>query len=473
MKEKTPVPYSVGIAHWKESKRLMLRLFVALGDVTMVGLAYATAFLLRFHCPAFIHAFPITKGVPSPVDYLTAAPVILFMWVLAISWQGCYRRIHLPALDDGIRLFRAAVMGTLLAMSSMFLYREASFSRIVFVSGGLFGYGLVYFYRQMLKIAYVYRVQWNKKPKRVLILGEGYLASSLKKILDKQGDRAIMTSGRIDTTAIRRTVGRSRINEVLLAHPKISHHDTVLLAGFCEENGVIFRLIPDILEIRMGEVLIDDSLGLPTFQIKPISLQGTSFLTKRVMDVSLSSLLIGFFFVPLLMIAIMIKITSRGPVFYKHERVGFRQRPFKFMKFRTMGVNADDLLQALKDKSDRKGPVFKMKNDPRVTWVGQFLRRFSLDELPQVINVLRGEMSLVGPRPQVLWEAAHYDEWAKKRLNVLPGITGLWQVSGRAELTYEEMIELDIYYIEHWSPGLDIKILLRTLPAVLFAKGAY
>jgi len=135
--------------------------------------------------------------------------------------------------------------------------------------------------------------------------------------------------------------------------------------------------------------------------------------------------------------------------------------------------NADDLLQKLKEKSDRKGPVFKMKNDPRITLIGGFLRRYSLDEVPQLINVLRGEMSLVGPRPQVLWEASVYDEWAKKRLNVLPGITGLWQVSGRAELTYEEMIELDIYYIEHWSPGLDIKILLRTIPAVLLAKGAY
>jgi exopolysaccharide biosynthesis polyprenyl glycosylphosphotransferase len=223
----------------------------------------------------------------------------------------------------------------------------------------------------------------------------------------------------------------------------------------------------------MGEVIIDESLGVPTFQIKPVSLQGTAFLTKRVMDVCISSLLLGFFFIPLVIIALVIKLTSKGNIFYEHARVGFRQRTFQFMKFRTMVQDADALLQQLKVKSDRKGPVFKMKNDPRVTSIGRFLRRYSLDEIPQLINVLRGEMSLVGPRPQVIWEAQHYDEWAKKRLNVLPGITGLWQVSGRAELTYEEMIELDIYYIEHWSPGLDIKILLRTIPAVLFAEGAY
>lgn len=467
------VPYHLGISQWKESKYFLTRALVLLGDVSAAALAYSLAYLIRFHADTFVSVFPVTKGVPAFSAYVKAGPIILFMWALSISWQGAYKRIHLPALDDAIRVFRAAVMGTLLAMSAMFLYRDVSYSRVVFLLGGAFGYGFVYAYRQLLKITYISWVQRNRKPKRVLVLGEGYLAESLKKILEKHGDRAVLSAGETDLEAIRRTIMRSRINEVLLAHPKISHKDTASLANFCEEHGAIFRLIPDILEIRMGELLIDESLGLPTFQIKPVSLQGTAFFTKRLMDISIASLLITVFFVPLLVIAILIKLTSRGPVFYRHSRVGFRQRPFEFMKFRTMVQDADDLLQGLKDKSDRKGPVFKMKNDPRVTKIGQFLRRFSLDEIPQLINVLRGEMSLVGPRPQVVWEAAHYDEWAKKRLNVLPGITGLWQVSGRAELTYEEMIELDIYYIEHWSPGLDIKILLRTLPAVLFAKGAY
>ncbi len=473
VKEKKDVPYHVGIAHWKESRRLLIRLLVSLGDIAAVTCAYTLAYAVRFHSPEFIESFPVTKGFPGPDAYIKALPVILFMWVIALSSQGTYRRIHLPALDDGIRILRAAFTGTLLAMSSMFLYRDASYSRLIFGLGGVFGYFSVYLYRQLLKTGYIFYVQSNRRPRRVLVLGEGYLAESLKKVLTKQGDRAVLVADQDDAEAICRTILRSRIHEVLLAHPDISHKDTVKLAMFCEEQGVKFRLIPDILEIRMGEILIDESLGLPTFQIKPVSLQGTAFLTKRVMDVTLSSLLIGVCFIPLLCIAIIIKITSRGPVFYAHSRVGFRQRPFEFMKFRTMCADADDQLQALKEKSDRKGPVFKMKNDPRITKFGAFLRRFSLDEIPQLINVLRGEMSLVGPRPQVLWEAAHYDDWAKKRLNVLPGITGLWQVSGRAELTYEEMIDLDIYYIEHWSPGLDIKILLRTLPAVLFAKGAY
>jgi hypothetical protein len=139
-----------------------------------------------------------------------------------------------------------------------------------------------------------------------------------------------------------------------------------------------------------------------------------------------------------------------------------------------LGVDvADDLLEKLKQQSDRKGPVFKMENDPRVTKFGKILRRLSIDELPQLINVLKGDMSLVGPRPQVLWEASAYNDWAKRRLRTLPGITGLWQVSGRASLSYEEMIELDIYYIENWSCGLDLEILFSTIPAVFTSKGAY
>ena len=247
----------------------------------------------------------------------------------------------------------------------------------------------------------------------------------------------------------------------------------LVLANFCEDRGIKFRLLPDILEVRMGEVLIDESLGVPTLQIKPASLHGTAFFTKRVMDVLLASLFMGVFCVPILFISFLIRLTSPGPILYGHQRMGFGGRPFSFLKFRTMVQNADDLLHELKAKSDRGGPVFKMKKDPRITAIGRYLRRYSIDELPQLINVLKGEMSLVGPRPQVLWETESYSEWARKRLNVLPGITGLWQVSGRAELTFEEMIEMDIYYIEHWSPGLDIKILLKTIPAVLMGKGAY
>jgi exopolysaccharide biosynthesis polyprenyl glycosylphosphotransferase len=227
------------------------------------------------------------------------------------------------------------------------------------------------------------------------------------------------------------------------------------------------------VQICKGEVDIDSSLGIPVFHLRAVSLSGYNFYFKRTLDLVISIIVLSFIWPVLLMVAILIKIDSSGPFLYRHKRMGYRGEVFNFFKFRTMVVNADDLLEKYKKMSERKGPVFKMANDPRITRIGKTLRRYSIDELLQLLNVLRGEMSLVGPRPQVLWEASAYDDWAKRRLRVLPGITGLWQVSGRASLSYEEMIELDIYYIESWSLGLDLKILFNTLPAIFTKEGAY
>ncbi len=465
--------YYVGIPAWKDARPIVLRLAILLGDMFVVGIAYSIAYQIRFYFGPFIRSFPVTKGIPPLSEYIKASPVILFMWVLAISWQGGYKRITMQAIDDAIRIGRGAFLGTILAMSAMFLYRETSYSRLVFMLGGFISYGFLYIYRELIKVSYLYWIHRNKRPHRVLILGNGYLSTALHNILKKQGDRAVLKRTHFELPLVKRTIIRSRIQEVLVANTKMDHKAAVELASFCEDKGVNFRLLPDVMEIRMGEVLVDESLGIPTIQLKPVSLHGTAYITKRAMDVILAGAFMGIFFVPLALLALLIKITSPGSVLYKHKRVGFRGREFDFLKFRTMVRNADDLLEVLRAKSDRQGPVFKMKSDPRVTAIGKFLRRYSIDEIPQLLNVLKGEMSLVGPRPQVIWEAKLYDDWAKKRLNVLPGITGLWQVSGRAELTYQEMIDLDIYYIERWSPGLDIKIMMKTLPAILVGKGAY
>ena len=174
-----------------------------------------------------------------------------------------------------------------------------------------------------------------------------------------------------------------------------------------------------------------------------------------------------------LFIAVLIKISSRGPVFYKQNRVGFKGRFFQMYKFRSMVVGAEEKQSQLQDQNDAQGLIFKMKNDPRVTLAGRFLRKFSLDELPQLFNVIKGDMSIVGPRPPLLNEVESYNSWHKKRLNIPPGITGLWQVSGRSELSFEEMVKLDLFYIESWSLWLDIKIMMKTIPVVLFARGAY
>jgi len=174
-----------------------------------------------------------------------------------------------------------------------------------------------------------------------------------------------------------------------------------------------------------------------------------------------------------LLIAALVKLTSPGPVFYRDRRIGVNEREFSMLKFRTMYVGAEERLPDLESVNEATGALFKLREDPRVTKVGAFLRRFSLDEIPQVLNVLRGEMSLVGPRPLPLRDYERLDAWHRKRYLVLPGLTGLWQISGRSNLGFDDLVRLDFYYLENWSIWLDISILLKTLPAVFAARGAY
>ena len=210
-----------------------------------------------------------------------------------------------------------------------------------------------------------------------------------------------------------------------------------------------------------------------------------SLFMKRLIDICFSLFVIVFGFPFYTLIAVLIKLTSEGPVLFVQDRVGHDGRLFKFFKFRTMMVDSDDGLHRnfaegfIKGKAVEKGeessgkPCFKLREDPRVTSIGRFLRRTSLDELPQFVNVLKSEMTLVGPRPPLSYEIAHYKEWHKKRLTAKPGLTGLWQVSGRSTVPFDEMVMLDLYYIENWSLLLDLKIILRTIPVMLFGLGGY
>jgi exopolysaccharide biosynthesis polyprenyl glycosylphosphotransferase len=276
-----------------------------------------------------------------------------------------------------------------------------------------------------------------------------------------------------DSGKIKSIVHDKSITQIYLVHNNWPDNRLMNFYDWCENVHVDLKFVPGIVQLCKGEVAIDSSLGVPVFHLRSVSLSGFNFYFKRIMDLIIAISILSFIWPMLLMVAILIKIDSPGSFLYRHKRMGYRGRIFDFFKFRTMVINADELLAKYREMSERKGPVFKMAKDPRITLIGRTLRRYSVDELLQLLNVLRGEMSLVGPRPQVLWEASAYDDWAKRRLRVLPGITGLWQVSGRASLSYEEMIELDIYYIESWSPGLDIKILFNTLPAIFSQEGAY
>lgn len=228
-----------------------------------------------------------------------------------------------------------------------------------------------------------------------------------------------------------------------------------------------------LFEVLTNRMLIREVSGLPLITIKGLSLSQGKLLVKRTFDLSLAlaALIVGM---PVwLLIALLIKVDSRGPIFFRQPRLGKEGQAFGMYKFRSMVDDAEARLKQLLEDNEASGPLFKMRQDPRITRVGTWLRRFSLDEFPQLINVVRGEMSLVGPRPPLVEEAAAYTDQQWRRLDMLPGLTGLWQVSGRSDLTFEEMVRLDLLYIENWSVRLDLVVLARTIPAVLSSRGAY
>ncbi len=264
-----------------------------------------------------------------------------------------------------------------------------------------------------------------------------------------------------------------QIDEVIIALPAHMHQQVIRSLKLCERLGTSFNLIPDLYELSLSRIDMDTIEGIPLLGIKQISLNTWQGLITRLIDITVSAaiLIIGC---PLwLFLALAIFLSSSGAIIYKQTRIGLKGRAFQIYKFRSMYKDADQRLAYLLSQNEAEGPLFKIKNDPRITPIGRFLRRTSLDEIPQFINIFKGEMSLVGPRPALPREVAQYQEWQKGRLTIKPGLTGLWQVRGRSNLTFDEGVLMDLYYIENWSLRLYIQILLRTIPAVLFTRGAY
>ncbi|HZS75519.1 MAG TPA: sugar transferase [Ktedonobacteraceae bacterium] len=270
------------------------------------------------------------------------------------------------------------------------------------------------------------------------------------------------------------TVIRSmQIDEVIIALPSNLHQQVIRTVRLCERLGTSFKLVPDLYELSLSRIDMEAVEGVPLIGIRQGSINRIRGIVTRVVDVIVSVILLLVGLPLWLFIALAIRIDSSGEVIYKQTRIGQNGKPFKVFKFRTMYKNADQVLAKLMERNEAQGPLFKIRDDPRITRVGKFLRRTSLDEFPQLINVIKGEMSLVGPRPPLPQEVAQYEEWQKGRLAVKPGMTGLWQVRGRSEISFDEGVLMDLYYIENWSLRLYFQTLLRTIPAVLFRRGAY
>jgi exopolysaccharide biosynthesis polyprenyl glycosylphosphotransferase len=311
--------------------------------------------------------------------------------------------------------------------------------------------------------------------RRVLLVGSPGEVTHLREMLGKsRGGIAYAFAGSVAPgPAVQAALDDGDLDELIVADDGLAETDLFEIVEAAHRAGVKVRVAPRTTELLIERGEYVPGQAVPLFELRPPILAGADYLLKRAFDV-IVALLVAVLGAPLwFLIALLVKVTSRGPVFYADTRIGLGERTFRMLKFRTMVADAEDRRAALEAANEGSGALFKIRNDPRVTRVGRVLRRFSIDEIPNVINVMRGEMSLVGPRPLPARDYGRLESWHRRRSNVLPGMTGLWQIAGRSDLSFDDLVRLDFYYLENWSLWLDITILVKTLPAVVARRGAY
>ena len=308
--------------------------------------------------------------------------------------------------------------------------------------------------------------------RRALGLGRGGIDYEFVGVLSSDGGAAgLPVLGRVED--LPRVLEEQALDELIVSGADIREDELLDLVQEAHRLGVKVRIAPTTAELLRQRAEYVAGQGVPLFELRPPVVAGLDWAVKRAFDVVVSGALILIALPVWAVIALSVKLDSPGPVFYRDRRIGLAEREFGMFKFRSMYVDAASRQAGLEESNEASGPLFKIKDDPRVTKIGRVLRRYSIDEMPQVLNVLRGEMSLVGPRPLPLRDYVQLEDWHRKRYLVLPGMTGLWQVSGRIDLSFDDLVRLDFYYLENWSIWLDISILAKTLPAVLARRGAY
>jgi exopolysaccharide biosynthesis polyprenyl glycosylphosphotransferase len=290
-----------------------------------------------------------------------------------------------------------------------------------------------------------------------------------KKVLSEKGFNSLGTTNMFD-----HLLDKNIIDEVFLALPVKTYYSVMhAIVQSCEERGILVHLVGDVFDLQIARSKIDMFEERSIVTVYTGAMTGPSVILKRAIDILCSALALFCLSPVFLATAILIKATSPGPVFFFQNRAGLNMRPFRMLKFRTMVNDAERMIDQVAHLNEESGPAFKIKNDPRITRVGKWLRKFSIDELPQMINVLKGEMSMVGPRPLFGWEIERLTEaWVKRRFSVRPGLTCIWQVSGRSNITFEKRIQMDLQYIDTWHFGLDLQLLAKTVPVVVMGRGA-
>lgn len=452
---------------------------------------------ILFTCLAFLVSFSLSSifSLEENIGFSTHAsllPLQLALIVSFLSYFGAYKSPN--NMDFGSyswAVFRAVCLAFGVFLSILFFFEIQYVSRLVvlvFAGVDLLALLLVRF---AVRKYYLNISKNSDNALRVLIIGTGDRAAELVAKLKKQADWGLDVVGYLDpdTARVGNIIGKSKVlgtvadihaclkehvvDEVIIAIPRSLLEDAEPIAWACMEEGIKLRFMADVFNLQMANVSLAVVGDLPLLTMEPVAQDESKLFLKRIFDIVVVLVAMPVVLPILALTALAVKLDSPGAALFVQKRVGLRKHLFPMFKFRSMHVDAEKRLQEIEHLNEADGPIFKIKNDPRITRVGKFIRKTSLDELPQLFNVLRGEMSLVGPRPMSIRDVELFDRGIqRKRFSVKPGLTCIWQISGRSNLTFDQWLELDLKYIDNWSLFLDFTILIKTIPVVLFSKGA-
>lgn len=426
--------------------------------------------------------------------HMALVPAVAFLFAWGLSYAGAYRRLRIPffthvwVVASGL----AFSLGALLTIL-FFILHDQSLSRLIIVLFCVIVFITTLLVRAILVWWYFKRDKASVSNRdKILMVGAGKRAIRLSETLQDRSEWGVDVIGYLDTDPdkvgtvagcsakvlgviedIDKVLQQNVVDEVVVAVPRSMINDLGTVFAACERQGVKLKLMSDIFDFQVARMQLKIVGGIPLLSFEPVAQDESALLVKRIFDIvavlSVMPLLVPLFII----VAIAIKLESKGPVFFVQNRVGLRKRIFPMYKFRSMTVDAEERMREIEHLNEAEGPNFKIANDPRITRVGRFIRKTSIDELPQLYNILLGHMTIVGPRPMSIRDVNLFDRGEqRKRFSVRPGLTCIWQISGRSNLSFEKWLELDLAYIDNWSLKLDLEILLKTVPVLLKGDGA-
>ena len=447
-------------------------------DAGLFALSFWLAYALRAN-PDIIRWLELPPP-PRPFEsYLWLYLILIPAAPLVLEASGFYRR---PLLGPRWRKVWPLIQGCVIicmGVTLMLFFARLDMARWTIIWFGGIALVLVLTKEEIIRLVFRSRLGQAQYRKRFILVGVPSEIAQLRQLLAAHPDEGLDVVARVDLSRepvehLVEQLHEHSVNGVIIS-AEHSHFEQIEAAiRACEIEGVEAWLVADFFRTQISRASLDEFYGRPVLVFRATPEFSWQSVVKQVLDFAGAAVLLLVLSPLLLAVAALIKLTSPGPVFFRQQRAGLNGHPFMMYKFRSMVTNAEQLKHELEALNEMTGPVFKVTNDPRITPLGRFIRRFSIDELPQLLNVLCGEMSLVGPRPLPVDEVQRFDDVAhRRRLSVRPGLTCLWQISGRNEVTdFAEWVRLDLEYIDNWSLWLDLKILLRTIPVVLMAKGA-